>query len=75
MGLDDPLKQTDHAHLIRTLSAMLVQLNGLQIIVRNDTVDSSGESHVPHVPDMNAIRNGLATLEQMTRERTIGVRS
>lgn len=75
MGLDDPLKQTDHAHLIRTLSAMLVQLNGLQNIVRDDTADSGGESYVPHVPDMNAIRKGLATLEQMTREMLYEVRT
>ena len=75
MGLDDPLKQTDHAHLIRTLSAMLVQLNGLQIIARDDIADSAGESQVPHIPDMNAIRNGLATLEQMTREMLFEVRT
>lgn len=75
MGLDDPLKQTDHAHLIRTLSAMLVQLNGLQIIARDDIADSAGESQVPHIPDMNAIRNGLATLEQMTREMLYEVRT
>ena len=75
MGLDDPLKQTDHAHLIRTLSAMLVQLNGLQITLRDDTADSASESHVPHIPDMNAIRNGLATLEQMTREMLYEVRT
>ncbi len=75
MGLDDPLKQTDHAHLIRTLSAMLVQLNGLQIIARDDIADNAGESQVPHIPDMNAIRNGLATLEQMTREMLYEVRT
>src|SRR5260370_17243760 len=75
MGFDDPLKQTDHAHLIRTLSAMLVQLNGLQIIARDDIADSAGESQVPHIQDMNAIRKGLATLEQMTREMLFEVRT
>ena len=75
MGLDDPLKQTDHAHLIRTLSAMLVQLNALKIIVHDDTADSKGESAVPNIPDMNAIRNGLETLEQMTREMLYEVRT
>jgi DNA-binding NarL/FixJ family response regulator len=65
MGLDDPSQQTDHAYLMQALSAMMVQLNALQTLVRDDRAD--GVSPVPHIPDMDAIRNGLAALEQSTR--------
>jgi DNA-binding NarL/FixJ family response regulator len=75
MGLANPLQQTDHVHLIQTLSAMLVQLNALQTILRDDTAGSPGESPVPHIPDMNAIRNGLVVLEQMTRDMLYEVRA
>ncbi len=75
MGLDDPLQQTDHAHLIRTLSAMMVQLNALQTLVREETTNGDGVSPIPHIPDMNAIRNGLVTLEQMTRDMLYEVRA
>ncbi len=74
MGLNEPSPQTDHAHLIRTLSAMMVQLNTLQALVRDDTADGVGVSPAPHIPDMNAIRSGLATLEQMTRDMLYEVR-
>ena len=67
MGINDPSQQTDHAHLIEALSAMMLQLNALQAIVRDDTANS--------VPDINAIRSGLTTLEQMTREMLYELRS
>ncbi len=75
MGLDDPSQQTDHAHFIQTLSAMMVQLNVLQTLVRDDRADSIDISPTPHIPDMDAIRNGLAILEQMTRDMLYEVRA
>ncbi len=75
MGLANPSLQTDHAHLIQTLSSMLVQLNALETLVRDDTAGSHGESPVPHIPDMNAIRNGLVMLEQMTRDMLYELRA
>ncbi len=75
MGLANPSLQTDHAHLIQTLSAMLVQLNALESLVHDDTAGSPGESPVPHIPDMNAIRNGLVMLEQMTRDMLYELRA
>jgi DNA-binding NarL/FixJ family response regulator len=75
MGLANPSLQTDHAHLIQTLSAMLVQLNALETLVRDDTAGSPGESPVPHIPDINAIRNGLVMLEQMTRDMLYELRA
>ncbi len=39
MGLNDPTQQTDHAHLIQTLSAMMIQLNALQMLVHKDMID------------------------------------
>src|SRR5579864_4924163 len=63
----DPSPQTDHAHLIAALSAMMLQLNALQATVHDDTANG--------VPDINAIRSGLKTLEQMTREMLYELRS
>ncbi len=68
MGLDDPTQQTDHAHFIQTLSAMMIQLNALQTLVHNDMIDGIDVSPTYHIPDMDAIRNGLTNLEQLTRE-------
>src|SRR5215470_2426144 len=75
MGLDDPTRQTDHAHLIQTLSAMMIQLNALQVLVREDMKDGIDGSPTSDIPNMDAIRNGLATLEQMTREMLYEVRA
>jgi DNA-binding NarL/FixJ family response regulator len=68
MGLDDPTQQTDHAHFIQTLSAMMIQLNALQTLVHNDMIDGIDASPTYHIPDMDAISNGLSNLEQLTRE-------
>ncbi len=46
-----------HEHLLQMLSSMLIQLNALQASVGNDKG-----------VDETALRNGLATLEQLTRE-------
>jgi DNA-binding NarL/FixJ family response regulator len=75
MGLDDPSQQTDHAHFIETLSAMMVQLNALQTLVRDDRSDGIDVSPAIAVPDMDDIRNGLAILEQMTRDLLFEVRA
>ncbi len=75
MGLDDPLQQTDHAHFIQSLSAMMVQLNALQTLVRDDRADGVDVTSDLHTPDMNGIRNGLAILEQMTRDMLFEVRA
>jgi len=75
MGLDDPTQQTDHAHLIQTLSAMMIQLNALQMLVQKDMLDGIDIAPMYHIPDMDAIRNGLAILEQMTRDMLYEVRA
>ena len=75
MGLDDPTQQTDHAHLVQTLSAMMIQLNALQMLVQKDMIDGIDASPTYHIPDMDAIRNGLAILEQMTRDMLYEVRA
>ena len=75
MGLDDPTQQTDHAHLIQTLSAMMIQLNALQVLVHKDTIDGIDDSLTYQIPDMDAIRNGLSILEQMTRDMLYEVRA
>ena len=53
-----------HEHLLQMLSSMLIQLNALQASVGNDKG-----------VDETALRNGLATLEQLTREMLYEVRS
>ncbi|HYB01701.1 MAG TPA: response regulator [Ktedonobacteraceae bacterium] len=75
MGLDDPTQHTDHAHLIQTLSAMMIQLNALQVLVQKDTIDGIDEAPLYHIPDMDAIRSGLSILEQMTRDMLYEVRA
>ncbi len=75
MGLDDPTQQTDHAHLIQTLSAMMIQLNALQMLVQNDSIDEIDGVPLYQLPDMDAIRNGLSILEQMTRDMLYEVRA
>ena len=65
MQTADVARQTDHANLIQDLSAMMIQINALQTLVRDNTGDSSSQSHLP---DINAVRNGLAVLEQITRD-------
>ncbi len=75
MGFDDPSQQTDHAHFIQTLSAMMVQLNALQTLVRDEKADGIDVSPALYIPDMDAIRSGLATLEQMTRDMLFEVRA
>ena len=56
---------TSHEHLVQVLSTILLQLNSLQTIVRNETVP----------PDLNVLYNGLTTIEQMTREVIYEIRS
>jgi len=75
MGLNDPTQQTDHAHLIQTLSAMMIQLNALQMLVQKDMIDGIDIAPTYHIPDMDAIRNGLVILEQMTRDMLYEVRA
>src|SRR5712692_9333862 len=77
-----PSQHTDQTHLVQTLSAMMLQLNALQALVRAET--SQGGRGVslpppttPHhdLPDIDALRDGLAVLEQMTREALHQARS
>ncbi len=65
--------QTDHTHLIQTLSAMMAHLKALQGLVREDTAEGPTSS-IP-VADLTTIRNELTTLEQLTREMLYDVRS
>src|SRR6266705_950754 len=67
MGIDDPSLQTDHAHLMQTLSTMMVQLDALQILVSEDIANNVGITSAPYIPDIEAIREGLTALEQLTR--------
>ncbi|HEV2471188.1 MAG TPA: LuxR C-terminal-related transcriptional regulator [Chthonomonadales bacterium] len=60
-SLTDPLS---HAHLLRTLSAMMAQIATLQHLARDE-----------HAADPSALRNGLAALEQVTREMLYEVRA
>jgi DNA-binding NarL/FixJ family response regulator len=75
MGLDDPSQQNDHAHFIQSLSAMMVQLNALQTLVRDERANGIDVSATLHIPDMDAIRSGLAILEQMARDMLFEMRS
>ena len=60
----DSMDTSTHEHLLQTLSAMLIELKALQTIVDEG-----------HPLDIDAVRDGLVTLEQMTRETLYNVRS
>ena len=77
-----PSQHTDHMHLVQTLSAMMIQLNALQALVRAETSQGSRGVSLPprtnphhDLPDIDAIRDGLNVLEQMTREALHQARS
>jgi len=69
-----PSQHTDHTHLVQTLSAMMLQLNALQALVRAETSQGGGTPN-HDLPDIDALRDGLAVLEQMTREALHQARS
>ncbi len=53
-----------HEHLIQVLSSVLLQINSLQTVLRDN-----------ETPDLNTIRDGLNTAEQMTQEALYEIRS
>jgi DNA-binding NarL/FixJ family response regulator len=65
-------QHSDHAHLVQKLSAMMVQINALQALVRDENVARPRESESALANSVTALlqtlRDGLATLEQTTRE-------
>src|SRR5260221_4193929 len=58
MQPNDTSQQTSHANLVQMLSALMVQVNALQSLVRDEDTTTVLET----------LREGLATLEQLTRE-------
>src|SRR5437899_4680275 len=63
MQTSDTQQAGTHEQLVQELSTMLLQLNALQTLVRED------------VSDIDALRSGLAELEHMTREVISELRS
>lgn len=70
-----------HERLLQALSALLIQVNALQTLVEEkqaESTESAGIQHIrefQHIPDIQALRTGLATIEQMTRDALDTVRS
>ncbi len=60
---DNIVPESPHAELIQRLSALLIQLNALQTLVREEFAD------------LPTVREGMNTLEQMAREALAVVRS
>jgi DNA-binding NarL/FixJ family response regulator len=60
---------TDHAHLVETLSAMILQINALQALLCSEATINEA-SH-----DMHALHEGLTILERMTQEALHQARS
>ena len=67
MQIIDAPQSGVHEHLIQTLSSMMVQLNALQSITNTEAHDAA--------LNLQAIRSGLAALEQMTRQVLYELRS
>jgi len=72
MQNNDTSQHSDHTHLVQKLSAMMVQINALQALVREENMVRPGESDPAPARDattlLETLRDGLATLEQTTRE-------
>lgn len=67
---DGSTEPTAHEHLIQLLSTILLQLNALQAMVRNETA-------LPMAPmtlDLNSLHNGLTAIEQVAREAIYEIR-
>jgi len=68
---DRSTASTAHEQLIQMLSSILLQLNTLQTMVRNETMPP-----VPPVPlDLNTLYNGLNAIEQLAREAIHEIRA
>src|SRR5258708_36801762 len=65
MQTGDTSQQSGHAHLVQMLSALMVQVNALQSLVRDEDTTTVLET----------LREGLTTLEQLTRETLHEARS
>jgi DNA-binding NarL/FixJ family response regulator len=65
MQTSDSSQQSGHAHLVQMLSALMVQVNALQSLVRDEDTTAVLET----------LREGLATLEQLARETLHEARS
>ncbi len=64
MQNNDTSQHSDHAHLVQKLSAMMVQINALQALVRDENVAPLADATTL----LDMLHDGLATLEQTTRE-------
>ncbi len=70
-----------HEQLLQTLSALLIQVNALQTLVEDEQLENMGKAGIQqkqlllNIQDMQAVRTGLATVEQMTRDALHVVRS
>src|SRR5438105_8838620 len=69
----DAADPSDHAHLLRLLSAMMAPLGALQNLVRDESADEN-DGATPAI-DKSALRNGLTALEQLAREMLYEVRA
>ena len=57
MQSNDTAQPDSHEHILQILSAIMLQINATQIVVRDD-----------HPLDVEAVRTGLSAMEQITRE-------
>jgi len=57
MQANDTVQPDSHEHILQMLSAIMLQINATQLVVRDD-----------HPLDVEAVRTGLSAMEQITRE-------
>lgn len=57
MQSNDTVQPDAHEHILQMLSAIMLQINATQIVVRDD-----------HPLDVEVVRTGLSAMEQITRE-------
>jgi DNA-binding NarL/FixJ family response regulator len=67
MQNNDLAQHSSHAHLVQMLSALMVQVNALQSLVRDEEAAPALATTVQLATMLETLREGLATLEQMAR--------
>ncbi len=68
-------QHSNHVHLVQMLSALMVQVNALQALVRDEEAAPALATTAQPATMLETLREGLATLEQMARDILHEVRS
>jgi len=75
MQNNNSAQHSNHVHLVQMLSSLMVQVNALQALVRDEEAAPALATTVQPATMLETLREGLATLEQMARDILHEIRS